>query len=393
MPPDRVAPEGRALSGQLAWVASILMGEEPPATGPSVVRGGGEGLVVVPSANRPRLLLPSTRRAAVASLRNHSALRSPSVHTARTALAAALGLGLPQAVFRDRLVFGSGGERVSPPLVEHLRSVLGVPALDVAVAVGPPAPNRKPALQLLTPSGDAVGFAKVGWNGFTRDLVANEASTMASLPLDGLRTVSTPRVLHHGSWRGLELFVTSALPLGARRFHGSAPPIRAAAELAAAHGTSVGGFATSSYWTELRAERASGDRVAEDLGPALDGIERRFGTMELTYGAWHGDWAPWNLAVEGGRLWVIDWEHARRGVPVGLDAVHFRFQVEFLRRKRTLPESAERTARAAGRTSAGWASLRTPSTCCRSCISSRSGSGPRRRAASARESTRVSIRP
>jgi hypothetical protein len=37
----------------------------------------------------------------------------------------------------------------------------------------------------------------------------------------------------------------------------------------------------------------------------------------------HGDFTPWNTFVQGGRLYVFDWEYARADWPVGFDLVHF----------------------------------------------------------------------
>ena len=334
--------------GEVRWLSRILCGGEEDPGGPMVASSGPEGLVLVPGAARPRLVLPSGRRVAAAALRNHAALRAPRVRAARLALAAAVATGVPHRVFRDRLRFSADADPSVAPLVRHLREVLDQPSMEVAVVLGPPAPNRKPVLQLLSASGAPVGFAKVGWNEFTVPLVRNEAATLEGVRAARLQKLETPRVMHHGSWRGLELLVTSPLPLNARRFGESAPALAALLEVASSRGVVTEALGRSSYWRELRSERASGPRVAADLAASLEAIEDRFGGLELTFGEWHGDWAPWNLAHAGGRLWAIDWEHARRGVPVGLDVVHFRFQVEFLRRKHAIPEAAERAAASAG---------------------------------------------
>ncbi|MGH2686228.1 MAG: hypothetical protein ACRDJP_12250 [Actinomycetota bacterium] len=331
------------VEGELRWLAGILSGGEDSGVAPSVAAGGPEGLVVVPGAARPRLVVPTDRRVAAAALRNHAALRSPAVHAARLGLAGAFATGAPQAVFRDRLVFP--GDRGAAPLVRHLREVLGMPGLEIAVALGPPAPNRKPVLQLLAPSGAPVGFAKVGWNAFTVPLVKNEAATLEGVTDARLQTLEAPRVMHHGPWRGSELLVTSPLPPDARRYGESAPALFAASEVGTGRGMTTEALGDSAYWRQLRTERAS--RAAADLRSSFEAIEDRFGSVEMAFGDWHGDWAPWNLAHARGKLWAIDWEHARRGVPVGLDVVHFRFQVEFLRRKRPIPEAADRAAASA----------------------------------------------
>ena len=46
----------------------------------------------------------------------------------------------------------------------------------------------------------------------------------------------------------------------------------------------------------------------------------------MAFGAWHGDFTPWNMAL-GARndTYVWDWERAA-AAPVGLDLLHFLFQ-------------------------------------------------------------------
>ena len=54
----------------------------------------------------------------------------------------------------------------------------------------------------------------------------------------------------------------------------------------------------------------------------------RAGDAELTYGAWHGDWSPWNMASTRSGLLVWDWERFATGVPLGFDALHYWLQTE-----------------------------------------------------------------
>lgn len=50
------------------------------------------------------------------------------------------------------------------------------------------------------------------------------------------------------------------------------------------------------------------------------------GDTVFRYGAWHGDWAPWNMANLADALLVWDWERFATGVPLGFDAVHHELQ-------------------------------------------------------------------
>jgi hypothetical protein len=76
--------------------------------------------------------------------------------------------------------------------------------------------------------------------------------------------------------------------------------------------------------------QASGDT----LRSAVDWVEKQFGAVEMAFGAWHGDFTPWNMArlpgeTEGpgdaGRTYLWDWERAAPA-PAGLDLLHFLFQ-------------------------------------------------------------------
>jgi hypothetical protein len=49
---------------------------------------------------------------------------------------------------------------------------------------------------------------------------------------------------------------------------------------------------------------------------------------ECLFGAWHGDFGPWNAACGPDRIEVWDWERFDADVPAGLDAAHWRTQLD-----------------------------------------------------------------
>jgi hypothetical protein len=67
--------------------------------------------------------------------------------------------------------------------------------------------------------------------------------------------------------------------------------------------------------------------IASATIDALRALER-----DLAVGTWHGDWAPWNMTTAGGMLYVWDWERSEGGAPIGLDALHFAFEVGYHKR-------------------------------------------------------------
>ena len=69
-------------------------------------------------------------------------------------------------------------------------------------------------------------------------------------------------------------------------------------------------------------EGVDGDVVAR----RIDAVMERMAGKRVMYGAYHGDFTPWNMFVEGGELFVFDWEYAGRWYPMGLDRYHFWMQ-------------------------------------------------------------------
>ena len=59
------------------------------------------------------------------------------------------------------------------------------------------------------------------------------------------------------------------------------------------------------------------------FGRAMERVDGIVGRRTLSWGAWHGDWTPWNMAVAGDRVLLWDWERFEGGVPLGFDALHY----------------------------------------------------------------------
>jgi hypothetical protein len=293
---------------------------------------------VLPSARRPRLLVPSGRRASAAAIRRYGEPGSFTAWAGSRGLALALAGGAAGAGLGGRLrVRAAPG---TDTIEAYLRSVLGHDVL-ISIHLGEARANRKPVLQLLTPRGEAAGFAKISVNPLTRDLIRAERAALDTLAAEDFRELTVPRVLHHGQWQGREVLIMNALPVWRRR-KALRPGQLAAAmtELAAVGGRSHGPLTGSDYLTRLRARLAgspaSPDRAA--LGAALDALAAV--GAELSFGAWHGDWTGWNMASTADGLLVWDWERFDLGVPAGYDVLHYRLQSVVVRRRRPPREAA-----------------------------------------------------
>lgn len=280
--------------------------------------------LVIPDARRPRLLVPmGSRRVAVAAVRRFTEPQSRLARLKRDAVVLALRSGTWPALLRDRVSL-SGADSID----RYLRTVMGTD-IALSVHIGPARANRKPVLQLLSPAGETLGFAKLGTGPLTRRLVRAETAALTALSHVRLDHVTVPKVLHAGQWSGHQVLVQSPVPIWLPREPlTSGRLIEAMREVAGACGTSQGWLATSPYWADLR--NRLGQVAAQAEGGELETAARKLvehcSDLGLRYGAWHGDWAPWNMANTTGGLLVWDWERFTPGVPLGFDALHHDLQ-------------------------------------------------------------------
>ncbi|MEV6284943.1 hypothetical protein [Kribbella sp. NPDC051770] len=295
-----------------------------------VVRGrrrtaGTQDLIFVPSRSAPRLLVPAGRPAAAASgLRRFSRALSSKERAVRLIGSVALR-ARAEGLLADRI-------RITLPPVagesveQYLSGVLGTEVV-VGLGVGSLRANQKPILQVFDWRGRCIAYVKVGDSALTAGLVRQEGANLALLAEHDWQLLEIPRLLHRGSWKGLELLVISALDTTVRPGAGALlqPPLEPLDELYDQYDEGSAELASTAYWQDLRATadqiEDEGHRASYDA--SLERIERSRGDDLVRLTAWHGDFAPWNLNHKGGRLQLWDWERFATGVPAGLDRVHY----------------------------------------------------------------------
>jgi hypothetical protein len=314
-----------------------------------------EEYAVVPRADSARFVVAlHPRRAAWRSVIAYNRLRAPRTRLLRAVTSVILLLGLERltGVSRLRVWRDPAVTMDVPTLREHLARRLDVPDAQLAFGVHDLDPNYKPTLNVVGPSGRPVAFAKVGWSTPTARLVSREGAALARIGEHGVTDprVSVPALLEAGSWSGLALTVVSPMPSGVRRYPGVVPPPAPALPALAGPLAAVK-LVETPWWATVDAALA-GD-LAPDVGATCAAYAEALSGYDgvVSVAEWHGDWVPWNLALEGERLHVFDWEHSAAGVPWGFDLAHWSFQVAFV-----LQGHDARTAVATvDRESAGWA--------------------------------------
>jgi hypothetical protein len=356
--------------GELEWLAEVLWG---PTPGVELVVGlvpSGfrrvDGWVVLPDLRRPRVLVPlASRRAAAASVRQYSDGMTQRARLAKAAVGVGLRSGAVQWLLRRRRQVvhagmldplhggppaGGAGETL---LGDYLAEALGRRDLAAAIVLGSVRPNRKPVVQLLAPDGRPVGYMKVGWSDLTRRLVRNEASALRRLAERTPQTFTVPSLLHEGTWRGLDVTISSALPhrLWRRGRRYATPPLAVSREIATLGGVQTATLGGSPWWEELRrrlapVQAAATGAAADALAGTLARLQEQADTP-LAFATWHGDWGPWNLRATAGRLLVWDWERSGDGVPLGFDLLHFGYQTAYQGLRQPPAEAAARSLRRA----------------------------------------------
>jgi hypothetical protein len=325
-PPDRAA--------YLAEVCGLLWPGPARVSVSGNERGATGEFIVLPAMRRPRLVVPAGRRAAAAAVRRYGEPGSARAWLAVRALSLGLASGAGGVVLRDRLrVHVPAG---APTIETYLRDQLGRD-VSVSMHLGAARANRKPVLQLLTGGGETAGFAKIGVNPLTSRLVQAERDALNQLNSADVSRLAVPRVLHFGTWRGLTVLVLSPLPVWQRRAPLPSGRLgQAMREVAGVSGISREPLRGGAYWQSLDARIAAADDTQDRhaLREALDVVHGKAGDAVLSFGAWHGDWTPWNMASTRGGLLVWDWERFTAGVPLGFDVLHHWLQVQVISRRR-----------------------------------------------------------
>lgn len=188
---------------------------------------------------------------------------------------------------------------------------------------------QKPVMRVLGGDGATLGYVKIGISDVTRELVRHETAVLHSFETRPPAHFRPPRVLGAEEWMELSVLlqepVTASLPPEPRAVR------RAAVEISLRDGTETVALRESAAWQALK-ERVRAlpteKTVSQLLKETVEYIDRRWADATVTFGSWHGDFAPWNMGWDGSALGVWDWEGYAGSVPVGFDMIHYRFQGE-----------------------------------------------------------------
>jgi len=275
---------------------------------------------VLPSRQEPRCLIPLGD--------SRTTLEGFQVYTPY-----AFGARVRKSLLAQVVKTGWRGWAINPL---HVGEPVGLKALVTnvtgernpafAMSLGTPGKYRKLTVQVMRPSGETLGYIKLGLTKAAVEQVRREAGVLENL--SRLRP-QVPRVLYAGEWQSTYMLFQSPL-------EGRPGP----AELSCMHMEFLQRLADIQRADKpgLRVVEETGARWDKDtwrcdwrwqhLGRAtLAEARRDLEKVTVPCGFWHGDFVPWNTRVEDGRLSAFDWESCQPGAPLGWDAFHFTVQV------------------------------------------------------------------
>lgn len=320
--------DSEEVSDLLEIVGQLWPEQDPTLHGKRRSSRGSQAheFAILPSVQRPRLLVPTYRAgAAAASMADFSDALTARQTLQRAAAWAALRIGGAH-VAPSHLTVGGGDS-----IMGYLEAKLGQP-LSAAIGIGTRRANRKPVLRLVDGRGRLLGYAKVGLNPLVRELVNQEHENLRLIEDCEWRVVCPPRVLHYGWWRGHNVLVISALPTPPRPWGRRAvtAPLNATDEVARCLGVATESLANSRFVVRLSQDVAElrNDVTRTELAGLLGAWMIRDGGVGVPMGSWHGDFTAWNMARANGRLSLWDWEQFQVGAPIGLDRVHYAVNAE-----------------------------------------------------------------
>jgi hypothetical protein len=201
-----------------------------------------------------------------------------------------------------------------------------------AMLLGTPGKYRKLTVQVMRPSGETLGYIKLGLTKPAGDRVQHEARMLEDL--SPLRP-HVPRPLYAGEWQNSYMLFQSPLEGRPGPAELSGMHLEFLERLAAIRRVDKPGIQVveeiGARWKEVTWRC---DWRWQHLGTAtLAAARRELAKVTVPCGFWHGDFAPWNTRVRDGQLSVFDWESCEDGAPLGWDTFHFSVQVASLLKK------------------------------------------------------------
>lgn len=215
-------------------------------------------------------------------------------------------------------------------LKELLQRVFECKEIEFAIFEGTPCVHQKITIQLSCGK-KILGYCKASDNSEILALFERETAILSQLAESGVTDI--PQPLYCGTMsNGVHIFIQStAKTTKSQTTHTWG--VLQERFLAALHEKTkqLLPFEDSDYYRTMTALQEHIDWLPanidrEVITTAIARVMAEYSGKMVEFSACHGDFTPWNMFVECGKLFVFDFEYAARTYPAGIDRCHFEIQ-------------------------------------------------------------------
>ena len=288
---------------------------------------------ILPSKINPRWIIPlKDRNLIISSL----AIYQPSTLRARIIKRIAILIarcGFSKIAIRNRIYYHRNDD--------FMKRIFQKDNLHYAIFTGTEGCHRKITVQVMDRLGSILGYVKISDNKKVNKLLKNEAAMLRDLLKLEVKNGLFPEVLYQGNVNGKTILVLDTHKSINSKFSSrlSDSYIPFLAEVFQKTAKSMV-FKKSDYAIGLKKRMTllnnSLTGIWRDrLEKAIDYLDQGIGNVTLPFGLCHRDFTPWNTFFHNSKLYVFDWEYAKRNYPPLIDIFHFIIQDGILVQKLT----------------------------------------------------------
>lgn len=221
------------------------------------------------------------------------------------------------------------------PLERLVAEITGHERATLAFSLGIAGPFKKMTVQVMSPTGETLGYIKVPLGDKADNRVRHEAMILEKMQGFPALRPHLPHPLYAGFWEGSYVLFQSAFtgnpgPTRFTRLHEDFLQILQSCHRVCRDGKTLI-QSVADNWERTRPRLGSKwQSLAQEV---LRFATRQLEAVQVPCGILHGDFAPWNTRVQNDGLCLFDWESALWEGPVSWDKFHFLVQVDSLLNK------------------------------------------------------------
>lgn len=277
--------------------------------------------IILPTFGKPRWIVPiHSSSVAIASL----ALYQPSL------LRAKYLKQLATVLIRSRIpLFFLRAQVCLKKHDEEIRQLFKMQHLSYAIFLGTEGSHKKLTVQVMDEQAAILGYIKVSNKREIEGLIKNEAQTLEYLSRLSISNGLFPKVIFHGSVKNRNILVLDTLKSVYSKYQSNLSDAHINFMYEIFQKTARNAkYKESNFAKDLgeRTAQLESGRLRNSYESALNFIESEIGNQEMPFGICHRDFTPWNTFFHNDKLYVFDWEYAKKEYPPLLDMYHFIIQ-------------------------------------------------------------------